>query len=40
MTPQADDVESNTGCFCAEQRLKLWMNLAVKIPEIFAAMAN
>src|SRR6266446_5920994 len=25
---------------CAEQRLKLWMNLAVKILEIFAAMSN
>src|SRR5215831_14484131 len=25
---------------CAEQRLKLWMNLAVKISEIFAAMSN
>src|SRR6476659_506435 len=25
---------------CAEQRLKLWMNLAVKILEFFAAMAN
>src|SRR5262249_36493012 len=25
---------------CSEQRLKLWMNVAVKIPEIFAAMAN
>src|SRR5262245_3560468 len=25
---------------CAEQRLKLWMNLAVKISEIFATMAN
>ena len=25
---------------CSEQRLKLWMNLAVKIPEIFAAMSN
>ena len=24
---------------CAEQRLKLWMNLAVKIPKIFAAMS-
>src|SRR5215475_11604201 len=26
--------------FCTEQRLKLWMNVAVKIPEIFAPMAN
>src|SRR4029077_10314330 len=25
---------------CAEQRLKLWVNLAVKIPKIFAAMSN
>src|SRR3954452_8748084 len=25
---------------CAEQRLKLWMNLAVKIPKIFATMSN
>ena len=25
---------------CAEQRLKLWMNLAVKIPKIFAAVSN
>src|SRR5580765_9088429 len=26
--------------FRTEQRLKLWMNLAVKIPKIFAAMPN